>query len=228
MFRQARNAAAMLMLMTAPAAAEMELSLYLGWQATDDSTGSGFLPGGAPFSRSIDWDADPFENPLYYGGRAMWWTPRDFGFGIEGTHTKALASAGDLAALGLTSMEFSDGHNIITANVMKRWPGALNGSRFTPYVGAGVGIAVPHVDIQVAGAPNRTFGFETTGPAVRGIAGVKYDLNDRWALFGEYQITWSDNEATIDPDITVPGQTPGELNTEITTHALNVGASYSF
>lgn len=226
--RAIKTALAAIVLMASPAAAEMELSFYLGWQGVSDSTASGTLPGGAAFSRKINWDGKPFDMPIYYGGRGIWWTPQNFGFGIEGTHTKAYASAADMAALGLTRMELSNGHNIVTVNVMKRWPGAFADGRFTPYLGAGIGAAIPHVDIQVLGAAKRTFGYELTGIALRGIAGMKYDLNDRWALFGEYQLVWSDNDITIDPDPTVPGQLPGKMNTEITTHAVNFGISYSF
>lgn len=212
----------------APAAAELELSFYLGAQTTSESDASGFLPGGAPFDRKIDWEGKPFENPFYYGGRAMWWTNSNFGFGIEGTHAKAYASTADLTALGVSRLEFTDGHNIFTANVMKRFPGAFEGSKFTPYAGAGIGIAVPHVDVQVVGSGQRTHDFEMTGLALRGIAGMKYDLNEDWALFGEYQITWSDNDVTINADPTVAGQRDGKLRTELTTHAVNIGISYSF
>ena len=228
MFRTMKSAIAAFVVSAVPAAAELELSFYLGLQGVQESTASGFLPGGAPFSRKVDWEGDSFEPPLYYGGRAIWWTESQFGFGIEGTHAKAYAPVADMAAIGVGRLELSDGHNIITANVMKRWPGAFNAGSFTPYAGAGVGVAVPHVDIQVLGAPSRTFGFEQTGLALRGIAGLKYDINDDWALFTEYQITWSDNEITIDPNIAVPGQLPGQLNTEILTHAINFGISYSF
>lgn len=221
-------AAAAALTIASPAIAEMEISLYLGVQSVQGSTGSGTLPGGAPINRSFDWEGNPLDAPIYYGGRAIWWTPSNLGFGLEGTHTKAYASAGDLAAVGLSRFELSDGHNIITANVMKRWPGAFKNDRFTPYVGAGIGVAIPHVDAQVPGASNRTYDYETTGPAVRGIAGMKYDFNEKWALFGEYQFTWSDNDITIDPDPLVAGQTAGQLNTDILTHAVNVGISYSF
>lgn len=219
---------ALALLAAGPAAAEMELSLYLGAQGVTESTGSGVLPGGTPVSRSFDWEGKPFEAPIYYGGRAIWWTPSDIGFGLEGTHTKAYASSADLAAIGLSRFELSDGHNIFTANVMKRWPGALANGQLTPYIGAGVGIAVPHVDAQVPGASNRTYDYEHTGPAVRGIAGVKYNFNEDWAVFGEYQFTWSDNDITIDADPAVAGQTAGRISTEILTHAVNIGISYSF
>ncbi|MEM7076413.1 MAG: outer membrane beta-barrel protein [Pseudomonadota bacterium] len=211
-----------------PAWAEFELSFYLGIQGVQDSTASGSLPDGTPFSRSIDWEGRSFEAPFYYGGRAMWWTQNNIGFGIEGTHAKAYMPDSEAASIGLSRFELSDGHNIFTANVMKRWPGAALKGSFTPYIGGGIGIAVPHVDTLVVGAQSRTYDFESTGLALRGIAGMKYDINQSWALFGEYQITWSDNDITIDADQGTPGQTPGKLSTDLTTHALNFGISYSF
>ena len=63
------------------------------------------------------------------------------------------------------------------------------------------------------------------GVAVRGIAGIKYNFTDRWAPFGEYQMTYSENDITIDGD---PGQPDGKLRTDLLTHAVNVGISYSF
>jgi len=228
MFKSLKLAIAALFVMATPAAAEFELSFYMGLQGVQDSTGSGTLPGGAPFSRNIDWEGNSLDTPFYYGGRVTWWTQNNIGFGIEGTHAKAYASNADLAALGLSRFELSDGHNIITANIMKRFPDAFANSRFTPYVGAGLGIAIPHVDAQVIGATNRTFDYETTGFAARGIAGMKYALNDKWSLFGEYQATWSDNDITIDADPAVPGQTAGNLDTTLVTHAVNIGISYSF
>jgi lipid A oxidase len=220
--------AAALMVAASPAAAELELSLYLGTQTAGDSTASGTLPDGTAFNRKVDWSGKSFDNPYYYGGRAMWWTNSDLGFGIEGTHSKAYASSADRAAIGVNRLEFTDGHNIVTANVMKRYPEAFSGSRFTPYAGAGIGIAVPHVDIQVIGAGTRTHDYEMTGLAVRGIAGMKYELSDSWSLFGEYQIVWSDNDVTINADPAVIGQTDGKLRTELTTHAVNIGISYNF
>ncbi|WP_135506500.1 outer membrane protein [Roseovarius aestuariivivens] len=212
-----------------PALAELELSLYLGVQSVQDSSVSGTLPGGAAVSRDVDWAGNPFDAPIYYGGRAIWWLDNDLGFGLEGTHTKAYMNSSDAAALGLTNFELSDGHNIFTANVMKRWPGAFSGFQsFTPYVGGGIGVAIPHVDAQVTGAAIRTYDYEYTGLALRGIAGMKYAINEDWALFGEYQFTWSDNSITVDADPTVVGQTAGKLNTDLTTHAVNFGVSYSF
>ncbi len=225
MSKSLRTALAATLLMASPAAAEVELSLYLGVQSVDDSTVSGAMPDGTVVNRKFDWKGKPLDNPYYYGARVMWWTPSNIGFGVEGTHTKAYASSADRAATGTDRFELSDGHNVFTANVMKRWPGAWSATSFTPYVGAGLGFAMPHVDIRSVGASNPTFDYETTGLAARGIAGVKYNLNERWGLFGEYQITWSDNDITVDPD---PGQTATKLRTELVTHAVNFGIAYSF
>lgn len=226
MLRTLKAAIAALVVTAVPAAAELELSFYTGWQETESSTVSGTLPGGTPVSSNVSWRGDSFDSPYYYGGRAIWWTQTNWGFGVEGTHAKAYAPDAARAALGLERFELSDGHNIFTINAMKRWPDALAGGRLTPYVGGGLGIAVPHVDILVVGATNRTYDFEQTGLAVRGLAGLKYNITDSWALFGEYQFTWSDNDLTVDAD--TPGEPSGELSTEILTHAINFGVSYSF
>lgn len=226
MLRTLKSAIAALIITAAPAAAELELSFYTGWQEASSSTVSGTLPGGAPVTSNVSWDGKSFDSPFYYGGRAIWWTQSNWGFGVEGTHAKVYAPAAARAALGLSRFELSDGHNIITINAMKRFPGVIGSDRLTPYVGAGLGIAVPHVDAQVIGAATRTYDYENTGLALRGLAGLKYNITDSWAVFGEYQFTWSDNDITIDPTIANP--TPGRLSTDILTHAINIGVSYSF
>ena len=165
----------------------------------------------------IGWEGRSFEAPPYYGARATWWRRPDLGFGIEFTHAKVYAPVAEHSALGFTSMELTDGLNILTFNVTKRWNDRFGA--FTPYVGAGVGIAVPHVDVTSANG-FRTFGYQFTGPAVRLTAGAKYDLTDNWALFSEYQFTYSSNKAEL-----VGG---GTFNSDIITNAVNFGVSYRF
>ena len=100
MLRSCKTALAAIFLMAAPAAAEVELSLYMGLQSVDDSTVSGALPNGTVVNRKFKWDGNPLDNPYYYGARATWWTANNLGFGIEGTHAKAYASAADQAIIG--------------------------------------------------------------------------------------------------------------------------------
>lgn len=201
--------------LAAPALAEVELSFYSGYQTSPHSRLTGTSSGGA-VNALIGWQGKSFSMPPYYGMRAMWWRPDNLGFGVEFSHDKVYAPAGDMPA-GFTRLEFTDGHNIITANVSKRWPGMMGGD-LTPYVAGGVGFAMPHVDVTEGG--NVTYGYQVTGPAVRLTAGASYKLTDRWSVFGEYQFTWSQNSASL---------TGGyNLDTRIITNALNVGVGFSF
>lgn len=204
--------------LAAPAAAEMELSIYSGWQTLPHSRISGKLPnGGGSYDELVGWEGKPFTMPPYYGARATWWRSETLGFGVEYTHTKAYADDSTQKALGFDRLEFTDGHNVLTANVMRRWPERWG--KVTPYVGGGLGIAFPHVDADhVSGSD--TYGFQVTGPAMRLTAGASYPISDRFSVFGEYQFTYSANEGTFDDG--------GTFKTDIKTNALNVGISLNF
>jgi lipid A oxidase len=203
--------------LAAPAAAEMELSFYSGWQTAPHSRAKGDYPGGGgDYNALLGWEGNSFELPIYYGLRGTWWQSETLGFGLEFTHTKAYADDGDRDDLGFSRLEFTDGHNIITANVLRRWPGQWGAA--TPYVGGGLGLAVPHVDVEHPGG--RTYGYQVTGPAARAIAGVSYPINERFSVFGEYQFTYSWNDVDLDGG--------GSMETDIKTNALNVGLSLNF
>ncbi len=198
-----------------PVAAEIELSVYLGYQTAPHSRIEGDNANG-DFDELIEWDGRSGEAPPYYGIRATWWRTETLGFGLELNHTKVYGDEDDLADAGFETLELTDGLNIVTANVMRRFPDAWG--VFTPYVGAGLGVAVPHVDAE--DGTNDTFEYQLTGPAAMALGGVSYDINETWALFGEYKITYSSNEADLDGG--------GTLETDIVTNALNLGVSYRF
>lgn len=195
------------------AGAEVELSFYGGLQGSPH--GSIRQGGSAP--QGVSWQGKSFEAPPYYGLRATWWRSATFGIGLEVNHAKVYAA--DPAALGFDRLEFTDGLNIVTANMWRRWPGALAKGRVTPYAGIGLGLAIPHVDIRPTGGAH-TFGYQVTGPAAQAVAGLSWRMNDRWSLFGEYKATYSANRATLDSG--------GTLRTNIFTNALNLGVSWRF
>lgn len=200
-------------------AAETELSFYLGFQESPHSQVDGTDPGNAVdpnLDFTAGWEGLSFEMPPYYGARATFWRTETFGWGAEFTHTKVYGDAATLADNGFTRFELTDGLNIITVNAMRRWPNQWGS--VTPYVGGGLGIAVPHVDIESAGG--KAFGYQLTGPAVRWTAGASYDINDQWAVFGEYQGTYSMNRIDLGSG--------GSLETDIITNAVNLGVSFSF
>lgn len=199
------------------AAQDMEIAMYLGWQTARQSRASGDYPGGGSYSALIGWEGKSFEMPPYYGVRGTWWQDERFGLGLEFTHAKVYAPEDERRAIGFDSFELTDGLNIVTLNAMRRWKDQWQG--LTPYVGGGLGLAIPHVDIETFGG-DKTLGYQITGPAARLIAGASYDLNERFAVFGEYQFIYSSNKADLDGG--------GTFNSDVSTNALNVGLSLKF
>lgn len=197
------------------AAADFELSVYGGIQSSPHSGVTGTDPVVGDFDFRAGWEGRSFDWPPYYGIRAMWWQPSGWGFGIEFNHAKVYADDETLADSGFSTLEFTDGLNLVTVNAFKRFKPV---GKFSPYVGAGVGIAVPHVEVTTPAG--RTFEYQITGPAVILVAGASYAFNDRWAVFGEYKGSYSQNKADLTPG--------GNLETDIVTNAFNLGITYKF
>ncbi|WP_319824882.1 outer membrane protein [Thalassovita sp.] len=217
MFRTLTLALTAVAALAGPALAEIEIDLYLGGEQPGGSNVSGTaVPVGA-VDADIDWDGKSDVMPPYYGARAVYWMPSNIGWGLEFSHNKVYAPDAQMTAAGFDRMELTDGHNLITLNVMKRWPGQWGS--LTPFVGAGLGVALPHVDIEPTGGAH-TLGYQMTGPALRLLAGVRYQITDHWSVFGEYQFTWSDNEIDLDGG--------GSLSTTITSNAVNIGVGFAF
>lgn len=198
------------------ASAETQLSFYGGYQAAPHSSVSGTYPGGGTYDFVAAWEGRSFDPPPYYGVRATFWKNERFGWGVDFNHAKVYADDDTLASSDFTALEFTDGLNIVTVNGYRRWKD--DSRKWTPYVGAGVGLAVPHVDVEHAGGT--TFGYQITGPAITLLGGVQYDFNERWGVYGEYKGTYSSNSADLDGG--------GTLQTDILTHSANIGITYSF
>jgi lipid A oxidase len=208
-----------LALMSAPAmaCAEVELSFYGGSQSAPHSlvtvTGDPLI---ADEEFTAGWDGLSFTAPPQYGIRATWWQDSNYGFGVELNHAKVYADDATRAANGYDVLEFTDGLNILTVNGFRRWQDAFAG--LTPYVGGGIGISVPHVEVTKNGSD--TFGYQLGGPAVAWMAGATYPINDRWSVFGEYKGTYSMNSVDLDSG--------GTLETNIITNSINIGVGLNF
>ena len=197
------------------AQAEVELSFYGGVQSAPHS--DVFISGdpmGYPAKTRVKWEGKSFDMPPYYGLRATWWSSDSFGYGVDFTHTKVYADAASRGT-DFTTLEFTDGLNTLTANAYRRFQPVAG---ITPYVGAGIGLAIPHV--EVSNGVTKTEEYQITGPAATLLAGASYPVSDRLSVFGEYKFTYSQNEADLDGG--------GTLNTDIITNAVNVGLSFSF
>lgn len=196
--------------------AEVELSFYGGLQSALESDVA--VSGDSVISDRTDtltWEGRSFDAPPYYGWRATYWASPEFGYGLDFAHNKVYPKD-DVLPAGYSKLEFTDGLNTLTVNAYRRWENAIAG--LTPYVGGGVGLSIPHVEV-VSGA-SETFGYQVTGSAATWIAGASYPISDQWSVFGEYKGTYTQNDADLD--------TGGSLSTDIITNAVNVGVSFRF
>ena len=195
--------------------AEIEISFYGGAQsaqASDVSVSDGVI-GNDDFK--IDWEGRSSAAPIYYGIRATTWQSETFGYGLDFAHNKIYPKDGELPA-GYEVLEFTDGLNTLTVNAYHRWSDAFGD--VTPYVGGGVGLSIPHV--EVTNGTSETFGYQITGPAATWVAGASYPINDQWSVFGEYKGTYTSNKADLD--------TGGTVETDVFTNAVNMGVSFNF
>ena len=197
-------------------AQSIEVSIYGGLQSSPHSRITGkHSTSGAQYSELVGWEGKSFDAPIYYGIRTTFWRSDKLSYGAEFTHTKAYAPNKALQSAGFDRLEFTDGHNIITLNINKRW----ELGEFNSYSLVGLGIAIPHVDALPTGGLH-TFEYQYSGPAVRGAVGLSRKLNDKFSIFTEYQFTASDNKVSL--------SNGGSLNTKLLTNAMNVGVSYNF
>lgn len=205
-----------LMMLPVSALAEVELSFYGGAQNSPHSivsvTGDTVIPDD---EFRMGWVGKSFSAPPYYGIRATVWKTPSFGYGLDFTHNKIYPQEGDLPD-GYEQLEFTDGLNTLTVNAYRRWENALGS--VSPYIGGGLGVAIPHVEVTYGGS--ETFGYQVTGPAATWIAGASLPINDRWSVFGEYKGTFSVNTAEL--------ETGGTLKNDAVTNAVNLGLSFSF
>lgn len=198
------------------ASAEIELSFYGGVQGALSSDVA--ISGDDAIADSnfdVDWEGRSFDTPPYYGVRITHWQNESFGYGLDFAHNKVYPPDADLPE-GFSRLEFTDGLNTLTVNAYYRWQDAFG--TVTPYVGGGVGLSIPHVEVITENS--RTFGYQVAGAAATWIVGASMPIADRWSVFGEYKGTYSVNEADLD--------TGGTLSTDIVTNALNVGVTFSF
>ena len=197
-------------------AQSLEISVYGGIQSSPHSRITGkHSSAGAPYSELVGWEGKSFNAPIYYGIRTTFWRNNKLSYGAEFTHTKAYAPFSTLQNAGFDRLEFTDGHNIITFNINRRW----NLGEINSYYLVGLGIAMPHVDALPSGGLH-TFEYQYTGPAFRAALGLSRKLNENFSIFTEYQFTASDNKVSL--------LNGGTLNTKLLTNAFNVGMSYIF
>ena len=209
------------------ASGEVSLELYGGYQTSPHSVVSGEhtinqMPMSlddisGPFKFTAGWRGKSFSMPPYYGVRFTKWN-NDRGWGLDFTHSKAYADTPTMVKSGFRRLEFTDGLNNLTLHRQEKFDEKWVG--FTPYVGFGIGVALPHVEVQIYESSALTFEYQYGGPTIAFNSGFKYLLSKKKYLFSEYKFTAS----WLEVDLTGGGT----LKTRIFTNALNVGLGFSF
>ncbi|HCL64246.1 MAG TPA: lipid A oxidase [Rhizobium sp.] len=196
------------------ARAEMAISVYGGVQSAPDS--DVIVSDQADFNAG--WEGNSFAMPPYYGIRGTWWMEElgqpNLGVSLDYTHAKVYADDATLAASGWSHFEYTDGLNLLTLNALYRMP--IEGTKFTPYIGAGAGINVPHV--EVTRASGTTFNYQFGGATIQAQAGIAYGITDNWSTFVEYK----GNYSWVDVDI----DSGASLRSNIMTNAINAGLTF--
>jgi lipid A oxidase len=206
-------------------AGEWQISAYGGFNASSDSDIKVGYGGLTKSYDGIGWDGDSFGKPPYWGVRGTYWLDgayKDFGLSIDYSHAKVIADLTSPLGDDFSHFEFTDGLNILTLNGLYRVP--LN-ETFTPYVGLGAGINVPHVETtptatgDFSTAP-QTWGFLFGGATLQAQAGLEAKITKSLSVFGEMKYDYS--------FVNVDLKGGGSLETRIGTGQAIVGLSYKF
>lgn len=186
------------------------------------------------------------ENAPYYGGRLTYFLSREshWGFGLEFLHSKIFLDSGqsvhvtgtrdgspvnDTEPVGDTIADFHCAHglNYLTADTFYRFfladPDEHFIGRFQPYLGAGLGITIPHVVMQLPNQPGYE-DYEFGGFGAQAIAGLSFGITKHIQLFTEYKFTY----AHLDHLNFNNGVTSGTVTFDSMANHLVFGVSYRF
>jgi lipid A oxidase len=203
------------------ALAETQISVYGGANGNFSSDVKLNAPG-VQQNRSVDWEGQSFELPPYWGVRGTYWLSQSssWGFAIDYTHQKAAADIDFANDPTFDRLEFTDGNNLVLFELLYRFNPMMNGT-LVPYVGAGVGVTIPHVEVTLdRNRDNRTFEYQCCGPAAQIMAGLEYKLDKTWSLFTEAKLSYSHIDADLNGG--------GSLETDLWSPAIAIGLTYRF
>ena len=209
-------------------------SIYGGHTITRASDVSLRQPNGTDMVlRDVSWNSEPEEMPPYHGFRGTWWTPliqslggmidlvyikvvadRDRVVSQSGTRDGMVVPEKERAAATFRRLEFTDGLNLLTGNIIYRLP---FWERVKPYVSIGAGLSLPHAEVQRSGVEKRTFSYQIAGFSIQVIAGVEFRIAGRGAVFTEYRLSYATNNVRL-----IDG---GRLQTNLLVNHYTVGGS---
>jgi lipid A oxidase len=170
--------------------------------------------------KDVHWEGKPFTPPPYWGVRGTYWFDAypGWGVGFDYSHIKVIAERPPALDAIASHFEYTDGLNTLTIDAMYR---RHLFDRFTGYAGAGVGVAVPSVEVTLRPPYDTTptHQYELGGPAVQGKIGLEYEIGWNVSAFTEYKIAYSSNDVSI--------KNGGREKDDFLTNQFIFGLSYS-
>jgi len=197
-------------------ASEVSIGLYFGKAfAMPGDLSVSRKNGSREIYKNVNWHDHSFKLPLYYSVRLMYWPDSggENGVALDFTHAKLYSNLQervtvnyvdadglreDQQLLGdkFTRLAFSHGYNLLTVNILYR-SSVEEQDSFTDvsaYFGAGLGIAMPHVEIIFE--DNVVDQYQHVGLVYQGIAGISFGPQSGFPLGLDYKVSYGD--AAID------------------------------
>ncbi len=211
-----------LFLFAPSAIAETHFSVYGGLQENFDSQAQVKDVDGSHYPLNISWQGRSFSMPIYYGFRLGYDLNTDWQLAIDYTHTKAYSTDQSRSDSGYSTLEFTDGINILTLDAIRQFD---TGKQWTPYLGAGLGVTIPHVELQSPAMQGKTFEYQLAGPAATAFGGIDYELSSQFSVFSELKFDYHSIDAQMLDPLT---NQSGSFETDILSYAVNMGVKLSF
>ncbi len=193
--------------LASPASAQWYVAAYMGANTTRPADvtvkGDGY---DLTFSK-VEFDAQPFKTPPYYGwrlGRFLNDTRR-LGVEVEFIHLKVIANPDQLRPQ-VQRYRMTHGLNFIVANLTSRVPfgrSAYGDAPFALVSRVGGGVTLPHAETTVFGSEQEQ--YEYAGLAAHAAIGFDVKLKGRLSLVTEYKVTYA--RPTISTALNGTGQT---------------------
>ena len=224
------------------AKAEVELSIFTGVALSQDSDLHLQQPGGTDLTfHDVSIEGRDFDDPPYYGARLLWFPSElsHWGFGAEFFHMKMYAQTDAIVQVTgrrngvgvndnervdntIQSFSLSHGLNYALGDIVYRWQPGHRGEdflgRLEPYVGVGLGAAIPHVESTVGGKFHEE--YQLHGPGVEALAGMNIALTHHIGLMFEYKFTYANLDS-----LDIPG---GSIEVTPLNHHIVTGLTFSF
>ncbi len=207
--------------------AESTITIFSGYQTAPHSEVIGYQTKNDNienmlFDFNAGWLGKSFSMPPYYGLRWTKWKGNT-GWEIEFNHTKVYADEQTLDKSGFEILQFTDGLNNLTFN--KTHKIESEGIFFKDkikysYLGYGLGVIIPHVEVKPSVASSFSSGYQIGGPTLGLNFGFVFPYNKDIDFISEYRFTAS----WLNVDL----QDNGKLKSRIFTNALNLGLRYNY